>query len=334
MGRTISKIFVETLATSMNKRWPWICLLWLCSFAAIAQQDSQVPSPTPRATASASAGDANRQIFLDAVVTDQSGQSVPGLQRQNFTLLDDNQPQQLTSFRAVQNPAATPDPPIEVLLVIDEVNTTYHDVSIVRQQAEKFLSQNDGKLAWPVSLVFFSSSGAAGGAYSRDGKALIAELNQRQTVLRGATRAQGLSGAVERVNLSVRILGQLIDYQAPRPGRKLVIWISPGWSILSTPCVELSTKDQQGLFASIVGISSGMRRARITLYNVNPSGSGGGVLKSYYKDFLKGVKSPNQVRIGNVALQVFAYQSGGLVLNSSNDLVGEIAKCVNDANAF
>jgi VWFA-related protein len=248
--------------------------------------------------------------------------------------LDDQQPQKLTSFRAVQNPVATPDPPVEIVLVIDEVNTSFHDVAIVRQQAEKFLGQNDGKLAWPVSLVFFSPAGAAGGTPSRDGKALIAELNQHQTSLRGATRSQGLSGAVERVNLSVRTLGQLIDYQVPRPGRKLVVWISPGWSILETPRVELSSKDQQGLFQSIVGISTGMRRARITLYNVNPVGSGGGVLKSYYKDFIKGVKTANQVRIGNVALQVFAYQSGGLVLNTSNDLAAEITTCVNDANAF
>jgi VWFA-related protein len=334
VSKTISNVFAGTLTIPTNKRWPWICLLCLCSLVAIAQQDSQAPSPAPRSTAPAPAGDASRQVLLDVVVTDQSGQAVSGLQRQNFTLLDDKQPQPLTSFHAAQNPTATPDPPVEVVLVIDEVNTTYHDVAIVRQQAEKFLSQNDGKLAWPVSLVFFSASGATGGAPSRDGKALIAELNQRQTVLRGPTRAQGLSGSVERINLSVRTLGQIIDYQVPRPGRKLVVWLSPGWGFLDTPRVELSSKDQQGLFQSIVGISAGMRLARITLYNVNPTGSGGGVLKSYYKDFIKGVKSANQVRIGNVALQVFAYQSGGLILNSSNDLAGEIAKCVDDANTF
>jgi VWFA-related protein len=288
----------------------------------------------PDAAASVPTTAANRLVTLDVVVADQSGHALPGLQQQNFTLLDDKQPQKLTSFRAAENPAATPDPPVEVVLVLDEVNTSFHDVAIARQQVEKFLGQNGGELAWPVSLVFFSPPGAAGGAPSRDGKALIAELNQHQTRLRGPTRAQGLSGAVERANLSVRTLGQLIDYQTARPGRKLVVWVSPGWSILSTPRVELSSKDQEGLFKSIVGISAGLRRARITLYNVNPVGSGGGVLKSYYKDFLKGVKTENQVRIGNVALQVFAYQSGGLVLNTSNDLAGEIATCVNDANAF
>jgi len=315
---------------------PWrrtfICLFCLCSCMAAAQQDTHGSGTKPAATASATAG--NHNITLDVVVSDQAGRTVPNLQQQNFTLLDDKQPQKLTSFQAVQNPAATPDPPVEVVLVIDEVNTSFHDVAIVRQQAEKFLSQNDGKLAYPVSLVFFSLTGAAGGAPSRDGKALIAEFNQHESALRGATRSQGLEGAVQRVNLSVRTLGQLIDYQIPRPGRKLVVWISPGWSILSTPRVELSTKDQQGLFQSIVGISAGMRRAGITLYNVSPTGSGGGVLKSYYKDFIKGVKNANQVRIGNLALQVFAYQSGGLVLNSSNDLAGEIQTCVDDANAF
>jgi VWFA-related protein len=300
--------------------------------SAVAQQSSHADKPGAGASVPTAA--ANHQVALDVVVTDQSGNALPGLQQQNFTLLDDKQPQKLTSFRAVQNPSAAPDPPVEVVLVVDEVNTSFHDVAIVRKEVEKFLGQNDGKLAWPVSLVFFSPAGAAGGTPSRDGKALITELNQHQTALRGPTRSQGLSGAVARVNLSVRTLGQLIDYQIPRPGRKLVVWISPGWGILETPRVELSSKDQQGLFESIVGISTGMRRAGITLYNINPVGSGGGVMKSYYKDFVKGVKTANQVRIGNVALQVFTYQSGGLVLNSSNDLAAEITTCVNDANAF
>ena len=49
---------------------------------------------------------------------------------------------------------------------------------------------------------------------------------------------------------------------------------------------------------------------------------------------MKGVTAAKQVEVGNLGLQVLASQSGGLVLNSSNDLAGEIATCVNDANAF
>jgi hypothetical protein len=46
------------------------------------------------------------------------------------------------------------------------------------------------------------------------------------------------------------------------------------------------------------------------------------------------VKKPSQVQIGNLGLQVLAHQSGGRVLNSSNDVAGEIATCVTDASAF
>ena len=306
----------------------FFCVFLFLQGCSFAQQNAQARPVGDQSSSS------NRTIALDVAVDDQTGQSIRGLQQSNFTLLDDKQPQPLISFRAVENPNPKPDPPVEVVLVVDEVNTSFHDVATVRHQVELFLAENNGKLAWPTSLVFFTPAGALGGPPSQDGKALTAELNQRETALRGATRSQGLSGAVERINLSLRTLGQLIDYQANRPGRKLVIWISPGWSLLSTPRVELSSKDQEGLFASIVGISNGMQKAHVTVYNVNPTGSGGGVLKSYYKDFIKGVKSANQVRIGNLALQVIAYQSGGLILNSSNDLAGEITTCVNDGNAF
>jgi hypothetical protein len=53
-----------------------------------------------------------------------------------------------------------------------------------------------------------------------------------------------------------------------------------------------------------------------------------------YMQFSKGVKSVRQAEYGHLALQVLAYQSGGRVFNSGNDLAGEIAKCVGDANAF
>ncbi|MGI8771884.1 MAG: hypothetical protein ACR2JE_10655 [Acidobacteriaceae bacterium] len=49
---------------------------------------------------------------------------------------------------------------------------------------------------------------------------------------------------------------------------------------------------------------------------------------------MKGVSAPGQVQAGNLALQVLASQSGGLVLNSSNDVAGQIARCIQDANAF
>src|ERR1700722_14996742 len=94
----------------------WIPLFGLSVFSGFGQQ-AEPP---------------NRQITLDVVVTDKSGKPVPGLQQQDFTLLDNKQPQKILVFGAVQSGAS--DPPVEVVLVVDEVNTTFTNVSFERAQ--------------------------------------------------------------------------------------------------------------------------------------------------------------------------------------------------------
>jgi VWFA-related protein len=85
-----------------------------------------------------------------------------------------------------------------------------------------------------------------------------------------------------------------------------------------------------------VALSDGLRRARITLFNIDPLGTmnAGTLGTSDYKQFIKPVKKAEQADNGNLALQVLATQSGGRVLNPSNDVAGEVATCVADANSY
>ncbi len=48
---------------------------------------------------------------------------------------------------------------MEIVLLIDEVNTSFENLANVRQQTKKFLLRNGGQLAQPVSLIFFTDSG-------------------------------------------------------------------------------------------------------------------------------------------------------------------------------
>jgi len=277
----------------------------------------------------------DRQITLDVVVTDKSGKPVSGLEQQDFTLLDNKQPQKILSFEAAT--ARTTDPPVEVTLLVDEVNAPFTSVSFARAQIEKYLQRDNGALSVPVSLAVLTDQGLQiGRVSSREGKDLVAELDQSQTGLRSITRDQGVYGAGDRLGISLNALAQLAAYQTPRPGRKLVIWISPGWPLLTGPRIELSNKDQQGIFGRIVALSDALRRARITLYSIDPLGTAdaGGTQTYYYEEFVKGVKKPHQVQFGNLALQVIAIQTGGRVLNSNNDVAAEIASDVADARAF
>src|SRR5580700_11146200 len=127
----------------------------------------------------------DRRITLDVVVTDKSGKPVTGLQQQDFTLLDNKQPQKILSFQAVEGATATADSSVEVILLVDEVNTPFRGVADTRIAVEKFLGRNGGELARPVSLVYHSDSGTTmGSAPTRDGNALIADLKQRQAGMR------------------------------------------------------------------------------------------------------------------------------------------------------
>jgi VWFA-related protein len=309
----------------------WIFVFCLFFVSGLAQQNGPAAQSEPPAFVPLRSAD--NRITLDVVVTDKSGRPLPGLQQQDFTLLDNKQPAKIVSFQAVQGGAATADPPVEVILLIDDVNTSPSQVAFARDQIERFLQRDGGRLARPVSTVIFTDSGITiVDTSSRDGNAVIADLREKKTGLRSIVRSSDY-GASVRVELSLNSLQQLTHYEAPRPGRKLVVWISPGWPLVSAP---LTSKQEQDVFNHIVAFSDRLRQAGIALYEIDPLGvaDAAGSRTSLYQDFLKPVRKAREAQFGNLGLQVLAAQSGGRVLNSSNDVAGEIEACVADANSF
>jgi VWFA-related protein len=302
----------------------WPCL-FLASVCALARQNAVPAAQTP--------GMSDDRITLDVVVRDKAGKPVSGMQQQDFTILDNKQPQKILSFDA----ATSGSSPVEIVLVVDSVNTSFTNVAYERTQIQKFLGRDGGRLAQPLSLAFFSDAGlVVPTVSSRDGNALIVALNQNATGLRSIRRSQGFYGASDRSQLSLDAIRELAEFAKSKPGRKIVIWVSPGWPMLSGANVQLTAREQQRIFDSIVAISTELRQSGITLYSVDPLGTSDsvGYQTSNYKQFLKGVRSPSQVYFGDLALQVLAYQSGGLVLNSNNDISSEIESCIREANAY
>ena len=309
------------------------CLLFLgcLPFLALAQQLAP-PTGAPAARPAAAEG----QIKLDVVVTDKLGEVVSGLQSSDFTLLDNNRPATLLSFQAYGS-TTPPETPVQVVLVIDNVNEGFDDVSLSKNDIEKFLRQNNGKLAQPTSIILFEDTKTQVlPEPSRDGNALLATFEKNVTGLRELTRSSGFYGAEDRLQISLKTLGELAAYEATKPGRKLVIWISPGWPLLSGPNIQISGSQQRKIFDSVVMLSTALRQAHMTLYNVDPLGTAdaGSIRLTFYEEFLKGLTNPNKAAVGNLRLQVMAVQSGGRVLNASNDITAEINRCVADASAY
>ena len=129
--------------------------------------------------------------------------------------------------------------------------------------------------------------------------------------------------------------GGLLRRAATLPGRKVIIWVSPGWPLLSGPEVQLTAKEESGIFNDVVSFSNQLRAANVTLYGVDPLGAEEGPGQTfYYEEFLGGVRKPSQALLGDLGLQVLAIQSGGRALSSSNDVKDLLNRCYADTAAF
>ena len=271
-------------------------------------------------------------IHLDVVVTPKHGGPVAGLQQQDFAVLDNKVARPITSFMPVEGREA----PVEVVLLVDTVNARYDTVAYERDQIGRFLTADGGELPHPVTLAMLTDKGTQiQQAGSLDGKALKAALDGNGTSLRTIRRSAGFYGAQERLDISLRALDELIGREETKPGRKMILWVSPGWPLISGPGIELDRKEQQGIFGQVAALSTRLRKAQITLYNINPLGAGENLLRAgYYKTFVNGVSKPSQVEIGDLGLQVLAMQTGGLALMTNNDITGMLQRAMNDSKAY
>jgi VWFA-related protein len=289
---------------------------------ALNQRPAYAPAPAP----------AEGRIHLDVVATDKAGKPVSGLELQDFTLKDNNLPAKILSFRAVDTTVQQAGYPAEVVLVLDAVNQGVTALDHSREQIEDFLRKNGGHLAQPVSILLCNDDDVKVLLQpSMDGNALAAQLDKINTGLRAVGRSAGRNGAFEQFDLSLKWLTIIAMSEAKRPDRKLVIWIGGGWPMLDRASFQLSSKQEQLLFGTIVDLSARLREARISLYSVSMGVYVGAFL---YEDFLKGVKTADKVNLPNLSLKVLATQSGGRVLGPDNDITSQIVSCIQDARAF
>jgi len=319
-----------------------ICLPMLAAGQAAPSSAGQPPNPTlqirpaPKLPAPPSSVTPEGRIHLDVVVSDAEGKPAMELLPPDFTILDNDRPRRILSFRAYDGVSVKPDPPVEVILLVDTVNLPFQQTSFVRQEMTRFLRQNGGHLAQPVSIMLLSGTGLrVQPRPSLDGNALVTVVDQIKGTVHSITGAMGAEGEMERFQLSLRQITVIAENEAKKPGRKLLIWVGPGWPMMIGDSYMFDARNKLGYFKAIVELSTEMREARMALYSVAPANSGDSGARDFlYKDFLKGVPVAAKADSGNLALKVLALQSGGRILGPDNDVAGQINSCIGDANAF
>jgi VWFA-related protein len=275
----------------INRRFSMLLLALLLFALPTVAQD-----PTP------STAQRGASVHLDVVVTDKSGNPVSGLQLEDLTLLDNGASQTITSFEPLDGRQAR----VEVELVIDAVNPGARELAIERQEIKRFLNADKGRLAYPMRFAVLTETGMQLHlGFSQDGKAISNALDHFRIPTRSTGRDTDRGSTAANFESSFEGFAQLIAEERERPGRKLLVWLSPRWPMHSDP-----------------QISKQLREGQITLYIVDPSGTA---------DIEMGLEDvpANHTRPADSATE-----SGGLALHPGNDMASALRQCVADARTY
>jgi VWFA-related protein len=305
------------------------------------------------------------RIILNVRASDASGNPVTGLDEGDFTLLDDRHSRNLSSFKAVNGSAGSAF--LHVMLMLDTVNNSARSVAFERREIERFLAQSPGRLSYPTSIAILSEFGARVSQSLRDRDALAGEFRElamgvhpfqcseegngstqefsngnfgTSILLAHPTGSQAVHLANclnQRFQVSLTELNKLARQQVDVPGRLILIWIGPGWPLLSGSEFGPDTASiRQNFFDYLVELSTELREAQVTLDAVSsPDLLTVAERRSDHDNLLiNGVPTEDQVTAGSLALQILAHQTGGQILDQSKDIAGEITRCVADAESY
>jgi VWFA-related protein len=321
--------------TTMKTRTAFFAALLaglICAPISVSAQGAAAQANAPRP-------DKTGAVTLNVVVTDKSGAPVADLQPADFKLLlDKKQPHPITSvkgFTGIGNSATSPD---QLILVLDAVNALIMPVNFEIKSLTSFFQENGGQLTLPTTLfIFTEDTRDARKTYisktTRDGKELAEFLKTTIPGLRTNVQEPGGWGAMDRETASLKLLDNMTRWAGNEPGKKLMIWLSPGWSVAESGNMQnVNKQDLQNIFNSVVWRLTKLREGNISLYIIPPEQA---VRELDSENYIKGADQPGKVDYGHLLLPVLAQQSGGQVVWDTNgEVAPSINKFIQDAKAY
>ena len=201
------------------------------------------------------------RIYLDVVVTPQSGPAITNLRQQDFTILDNNIPQPITSFESIEAQQAH----LSLFIIFDALNLTPRAKGTAFEDIKRFLTTNGGELPYPTTIDFVTDKGLqyiAGP--SRDGKTLSSSFDKN------SVQAHLLAEPVASYPI-FNAFAEFVALERNKPGRKVVLFVSRGWPPVrradfdnAATAKEVRELRQQ-MFENVVQLTKQLRDAQITV---------------------------------------------------------------------
>ena len=337
-------------------RFALLCLTLQGAGSAVAQQDPQppakfpaTPQPDPAPAATTTLKLSTRIVVLDVVVTDRKGRLMTGLKRDDFTIVEDKQPQTIRSFEppsAHVQPASVVvsssadlkrigDAPV-TLLVLDALNTRFEDTAFCRQALVKYLQSQPAVLVQPTALLMVGNTRFQQLAdYTQSRDLLIDRVKKAPAALPYKQLAgRGGAAAVERMAQSLAAIEQIAQASAGTAGRKNVIWVGDGFP--SADLVGLDLKTQATITSAVRRATDMLLTARVTMYTIDPTLNSTVSIDAETPDDLTMAQTDNggEPYAGSVQFATFAPATGGRSFFSRNDIGNEIGEGISAGNTY
>ncbi len=284
-------------------------------------------------------------VLLDVVVGDKSGNPVRTLTQDDFSILEDGQPQKILSFEAPASAESSvqPNSPRTIIL-LDELNAAFADLSFARDKILQFLAQNHLDKT-PTALMTLNLHGISLlKDYTPDAKVLKDALTQFRPALLNPVDGENQQDKIqEHAQKTIDSLVDLARATVGSPYNLNVIWVTSGFAgVLYDP------KDPHAAQSGPRKLANLLMSARIRLYSIDPSGVHPlpvtGVATPMTDKLSVGNMEPSTNNNDDLALQGTAYEAnqflailtsmtGGHAYYERNDVEIALSQAVNDGAA-
>jgi VWFA-related protein len=293
---------------------------------------------------------------LDVVVTDKHGNLVrrEDLTKDDFTIYESKVPQKILSFepptshampmtdKPIVNSAADlkkiGDAPVTIL-VLDELNSQFEDMSFARQMMVKYLQAQPPVLRQPTLLTIAQNTKFVQvHDYTQNRDELIEDVKKHipEYPWRAMRGSGGGPVAVEQMAQGLAALQQLAQASRGTPGRKNVIWVGNG-----NPTADLIGLDQQHadqITGAVRAVTAKLLASRITIYTINPMAGTSSTIDVETPDDLNTAAASSTgmdpFGSGTVNFTDFALSTGGMSFRGRNDLNNVIAEGIAQGNEY
>jgi VWFA-related protein len=323
-----------------------VASLCICSIApftpAYAQEIPGIPASTIRVQ--------SQLVVLDVVVTDEKGNVVTDLRREDFSVYENGVAQEVQDFEGpAQNgagllslPEAAPrdkngnanwgDAPLTIL-VIDALNTPFEETAYSRYEVARYLKAQPALLKKPTIALWLNDGGFhAISEFTRDRNALISVVDNHK----GSLPDKMTRGAmVEQLSSSLSALQQIALFSRGNKGSKEIIWV--GRSFPGVDETVLGSAQQDVLKSAVSSTIDLLMKSRATIYVIDPTSN-----LNPPASLVSAIPSPQAVSAYSsvdpfakaFSFMSFVEQTGGKYYVGHNDMDNEIERSVDQGTQF